>query len=391
MDRNDTVVNLSTRATFITNFLPPYRVDLFRELVSHPELDVRILALAQSEETRDWKAGRDVDLPLSTLRGRHLYSRRFEFPLHLSRDVSMTLGAQRPDVIVIGGWDQPAYWAAARFARRFRVPLVLWNGSTNASRVRNGRIFDAARRWLVRQSSAYVAYGSLARDYLTDLGAEVERVHVSTNTVNVREIGERVARVRAAPGFVEERRRFPNLLAVFVGRLVSLKRLDIVIDALARVGSPEVGLLVVGDGRLRAELEARAHHLGVTVRFEGFKEPEDVDRYRALADIAVIPSDREAWGLVVNEALAAGLYALASDRVGSGRDLLDSEQRGAVVAPNDLQAWADVLEKTRRNRNAIVSARDSRSVWALQELSIARAADGIVEAVDDARRRGSRR
>ena len=84
-----------------------------------------------------------------------------------------------------------------------------------------------------------------------------------------------------------------------------------------------LALLMVGDGELRAECEAYAREHNLPVTFAGFLNQSEMPKAYAVADCLVLPSDQgETWGMVVNEAMACGLPAIVSDRVGCHPDLI---------------------------------------------------------------------
>lgn len=138
-------------------------------------------------------------------------------------------------------------------------------------------------------------------------------------------------------GFPGPREPAPGLRAVFVGRLVDWKALDVAIEALAR--TPEdVTLEVVGDGPMRDAWTAlaEARGLGERVRFHGFMPQRDVARLLDRCDALVLPSVYECGGAVVLEAMAKALPVVATDW-GGPSDYLD-ETTGVLVAPTGREA-----------------------------------------------------
>jgi glycosyltransferase involved in cell wall biosynthesis len=321
------------------------------------------------EANREWQVHhQDTGFPVSVLSGKSLYLGRWEFPIHLNRGLGRALKAQKPDVVMVAGWDQLAYWQAAWWCKRSRVPLVLHNGSTNTSGLHRGQPWRTIRRLMIRMASTYVAYGSLARDYLMELGAREDRIHIGFNTVDMDAIAAAVQAERAEPETRAKRASYPPILLLYVGRLIPLKRVDLILQALANLGSDDIGLVIVGSGRAEAGLRERTGALGLRhVYFEGFHQPEALPHYYALADALVIPSDREVWGLVVNEALASGLYVIASDQVGAACDTLLSGWNGDTFTAGDATDLAEQIGQlrqrigeVRQRRKAIVADATSR-------------------------------
>ncbi len=108
---------------------------------------------------------------------------------------------------------------------------------------------------------------------------------------------------------------------LYTGKLIALKKPDILIQALRNI-SNEYILLVVGDGEERKTLEKLAQHLQVNVKFLGFVNQSEIPKYYWISDIFVLPSDKEAWGLSINEAMNCNCAIVVSDRVGAKDDLI---------------------------------------------------------------------
>jgi glycosyltransferase involved in cell wall biosynthesis len=70
-----------------------------------------------------------------------------------------------------------------------------------------------------------------------------------------------------------------------------------------------------------------------------------VSRYYGVADVSVVPSDEEVWGLVVNESLASGVPVITTTAVGAARDLVRHDQNGFVVPPGNESALVDILQR----------------------------------------------
>lgn len=103
-------------------------------------------------------------------------------------------------------------------------------------------------------------------------------------------------------------------------------------------------LVIVGDGSERGALEAQAAGLG-GVRFCGFRNQSELPRFFDLATVFVLPSQHEPWGLIVNEAMAAGRAVVVSADVGCQVDLVRDGVEGAVFPAGDVPALADALER----------------------------------------------
>lgn len=151
---------------------------------------------------------------------------------------------------------------------------------------------------------------------------------------------------------------------LFASKLQPRKHADHLLEAYARVcaSAPDrvPYLLIVGDGEERARLEARARDLALEgVRFPGFRNQSELPAFFALSDVFVLPSRHEPWGLIVNEAMAAGCAVVLSNEVGAHADLVTDGVEGFVFPFGDIDALTSALtralsspEQTQRMRQS---------------------------------------
>lgn len=136
-----------------------------------------------------------------------------------------------------------------------------------------------------------------------------------------------------------------------IGRLDPVKGHEHLLRAFAQVlgRHPEAHLVLVGDGELRARLEALAGELGITEKasFPGWQN--EAGRYLEVMDIFVLPSINEGMGRAVAEAMAAGVAVIAS-RVGGVPELIEEERNGLLVPPADPGALADAMDRLLADR-----------------------------------------
>jgi len=160
---------------------------------------------------------------------------------------------------------------------------------------------------------------------------------IASDRISVQHPGIRRPEVAAAP--IAER----EPLVVYVGRLEAYKRIDLVLDAVARVARehPRVQLALLGRGAERPQLERRADALGIRARveFTGYVSDAERDTWLARARVCVCASRKEGFGLTVIEANAVGTPNVTSDAPGL-RDTVRHGETGFLVAGRDAAAFA---------------------------------------------------
>lgn len=171
---------------------------------------------------------------------------------------------------------------------------------------------------------------------------------------------EHIAAARDRFNLPASRRRI-----VFCGRLIDLKRVDLLIDAFSALADrrPDWDLVILGDGELRQSLKDRVPaHLRSRVVWTGFiNDAPTIAAVLACCHVMSLPGDFEQWGLVLNEGAASGLALVTSDIVGASFDLVEEGVNGRRHPPGDLpRLTACLLDVTDPDRNDAMRAASHR-------------------------------
>jgi glycosyltransferase involved in cell wall biosynthesis len=134
----------------------------------------------------------------------------------------------------------------------------------------------------------------------------------------------------------------------FCGQMIRRKGVDLLLSAFERLVAKglDISLLLVGrEAELPELLASVTEAARARIRYEGFQPPDKLHLFFALADVFVLPSRHEGWGVVINQALGAGLPVICSDAVGAGTDLVEEEVNGLHFAAGDVEGLQNCLER----------------------------------------------
>jgi len=263
----------------------------------------------------------------------------------LAREVARVLAAHQPAVVACSGWADPEYHAVLRACHARGIPAIVMCDSTREDEPRH-RWRELVKRSLVRNFGAAVVAGARSRDYLAGFGFPAPTLFAPLDVVDNDHFaaGAGLARVRAAAAPVP-----PRFLCV--ARFVPKKNLPRLLDAYAgyraQVGAVAWGLVLSGSGELEPDLRRQVADLGLGahVEFPGFCQYPDLPGLYARAGALVLPSLSDQWGLVVNEAMAAGLPVLVSRCCGCAPDLVREGGNGWIFDPEDPAALQELLHR----------------------------------------------
>jgi glycosyltransferase involved in cell wall biosynthesis len=361
-----------------------YQAPLFRKLATMVDVDVLYAftprpedqALAGFSVAFDW----DIDL-LSGYNSRYLNnvaaSPSISFSGCDTPSVGVTLREGRYDAVLILGWYLKAFVQAAWACKRAGIPVMV-RGDNHLLEPRSKlkqtlkavvyppalRIFDAA---------LYV--GQRSHAYFRHYGFPEKRLFFSPHSVDenafsASENTEARARVRAEHAIPAD-----APCAVFVGKLVNRKRVADLIHAAARLRnrSTPLHVIVAGSGPLESELRTLADALLVDAHFLGFQNQSAMPTIYAAADIMVLPSDNESWGLVANEALSSGRPLILSDLVGCAPDLAGDGETGRVFQTGNIDSLASAIGEVLRAPPSPEALAERARIYSTQT-----AAEGVI-------------
>jgi glycosyltransferase involved in cell wall biosynthesis len=242
-----------------------------------------------------------------------------------------------------------------------------------------------AHRALLRLYSAFLVVGRRNRDFYRGYGVTPAQLFDCPHFVD----NERFGRVAdaARPERAELRARLGvpagAVCAAFVGKLQPVKDLGTLFAgaARARERGAAMHLLVVGEGAERPALERQAREAGLAVTFAGFLNQTELPSAYVAADLLVLPSRSETWGLVVNEAMACGLPAIVSDGVGCAPDLVLDGETGWSFPVGDAGVLAERLGTARARRAELPSMGERARRCVVSSYSVSRAVEGTLGAL----------
>lgn len=304
---------------------------------------VHLLQLANTESARVWRID-EGDLRIETAVPGVLDQIS---AAEVEAGVDRLLDRVDADVIAIAGYADRGMRQAAKWARRHGRVAVLLSDSQTRDVPRSFWKEWLKRRWIsLHYARAFVA-GASAAAYVESLGIASHRIWRGYDVVDNTHFAEGAALARRDASSLRSELRLPERYFLYVGRFAAEKNLSRLLaafrEASAHPALSRWGLVLVGDGPLDRVLRAEAADLGARVSFAGFQQLDRLPLYYGLAEALVLPSLSEPWGLVVNEALAAGLPAIVSSQCGCAMELVFPGLNGAIVDAYDQRHIAAAL------------------------------------------------
>lgn len=269
-------------------------------------------------------------------------------------------------VIHLAGWGGRVFQAALVYGFLKRIPLVLESDTRsfpeNVRNVISGykerqSPYSSLSRRIIKSivypilftiPAFFLPAGSKQKEYLRKFLVSDNKIRIGKMSVDVNKISEFCERYRGniisqhEPDIERQRR----VVFLYVGRLEPYKGIAELISAFSALAAErsDVDLLMAGDGSMRRYVEDAAARCP-SIKYSGRLDGDRLRECYAKADVLVLPSHLENWGLVVNEAMAASLPVIVSDAVGCAEDLVRHDITGLIVKPGSKESLIAAMRK----------------------------------------------
>lgn len=385
------------RIFYLMSHAIQYASPVFRKMSQDPRLDLLVVycSLQGARPSIDPEFGVEVAWDTSLLEGyswvevpnRSLQPRLGRFFGLFNPGVWKLIREGHFDAVLLPGYFYFTAWIALAVAKWSGVPIFF---ITDSHSLRSWRTQTAwklrFKKWLVRRilslASGVFVSSTGGVEYVKSLGLASERIFLLPTAVDNDWWTEQAATADRSAARAAWKIPQDASVALFCAKLQGWKGPMDLLEAFAATGVPDSFLVFAGDGPERNLLERRASELGVgdRVRFLGFVNQSQLPSVYCAADLFVLPSLFEPFGLVVNEAMLCGLPVVVSDRVGAKFDLVRPGENGYVFPAGDVAALAailrEILPDAEKRARLGAAARRRMETWSPREY-----ADGVARAL----------
>lgn len=344
-----------------------YQAELFREVANNPRIDLTVYFCSDEGITGvdteiAYRTNNNLEIETTLLAGYKSKFLKNHAPngSYLKSLVGLAnlgvwkqISQDRPDVVIIMSWMNPTWWLIILACIKHRIPTMFMTDANFHSE----KLKKPWKSWIKRKLlgnlifshiSGFLCAGDANRRLYTHFGVPPERLFPFAYSWGYKKFLLESNELKNEKEALRKQYGFPSDTTIFLycGRLSSEKGVIELLRAYEKVPNDRKALVLVGDGPLRdAMKEIVAEYKLDTVYFMGYQNRNDIGKFYTLADILVLPSIRETWGMVVNEALCFSLPIIASDQVGAGVDLVTPQRNGYIFPAGDISALTNQLSK----------------------------------------------
>lgn len=355
------------RLVIVTNIPAPYRLPVYALLAQEPDIDLHVVYCSGREPDREWNLSQ-AEFPHTFLNQSFVRFRgRF---IHINHDIWSVLLALKPDIVVTTGFN-PTHLLAYAWTRLHGARHVAMTDGTLESEAKLTPLHRWIRRHVYSQTAAFIGASDGAMRLYNTYGIDpgvMFKSHLCADNASF---------FKAPPQ--EKVYDF-----IFCGRFETVKNPFFalkVAQAVALKLGRRVSIVFVGSGGLEDKIRAHAQTIEAEVEtvFAGFARQEALPAWYGASRIFLFPTEWDPWGVVANEACAAGVPVLVSEVAGSAGELVRDGENGFVM-PLDLARWAEAAVRLLTDES-LYAAMSESCRERVNEYSYANAAFGMAQAV----------
>jgi len=298
--------------------------------------------------------------------------------MHIRPFVLWYLWRHKPYAIVTSEFNLQTLFALI-YARLSRSKILI---QSELTRHTNGR-HRAFRKWLVHNCDGFIAGSSGTKEFLCDLGAKPEAVFISFQIPDVLSWKLLVEKEKKSRDILRTELGLKGKVFLYVGRIESFKGVHLLLKAFqsdTRV-TQGASIVLVGSGPEEGKLReyCEQNNLSDRVIFAGYKQPGELLRYYAAADIFAFPTLWEPFGIVVSEALASGLPVICSS-FAAAADLIQEGENGYILDPRDTEKFAAILSSLVMNDDLLESLKQG-ALKSIENFTVEKNAEQFLRAI----------
>lgn len=326
------------KVLFLTNIPSPYRVDFFNELGKMCDLTVVFERSTSLVRDASWEK-----YDANSFKPIFLHGIQRGPDGAFCPGVLRCLKKEQYEHIFVSDFASPTGMLAISYMRKNHIPYWL---ESDGGFAKDGKgIKEKIKKYFMKGAAGYFSTAEEHDRYYLQYGAENDRiVRYPFTSLRKEDVLPQVPGKLEKQALREELGIEGEKIVLAVGQFILRKGFDVLMEAMRRMPEP-VACYFVGGEPTEEYLEmVRKYNLN-RVHFVGFCNKVQLARYYQAADLFVLPTREDIWGLVINEAMANGLPVITTERCIAGLELVENEKNGYIVPADDADALAERMRR----------------------------------------------
>jgi len=322
---------------FLTNIPSPYRVDFFNELGKHFDLTVAFEGKTATDRNENWKNKDNFNFNPIFFNGVRIKSDQF-FCLNIIKILK-----QKWDKIVVCGYSSPTTMLAIQYLKLKKIPFYI---EVDGGLIKQDSWFKyKIKQYFLSSATGWFSSGRETSKYLVHYGADKNKiVEYPFSSLKEQNILKQIPTEQEKLKLKKELNLKEDKIIISVGQFIYRKGYDVLIKSMQNIDR-NVGVYIIGDNPTQEYLNLQKQFNLTNLHFVGFKTKEELKKYYMSADLFVLPTREDIWGLVINEAMATGLPIITTEKCVAGLELVENSVNGYIVPIEDSKILAEKINK----------------------------------------------
>ena len=346
------------KVLFLTNVPSPYRVDFFNELGLCCDLTVLFEKQTSDERDESWEK-----YEFNSFKGIFLEGISISVDSAFCLDVVNYLKDRSFTHIICSTFTSPTGMLAIQYMKRHKISYFL---ECDGGFAKSGKgIKEKIKKIFISGAKGYFSTGRSCDLYYMKYGARENNIYrYPFSSLKNMDIIDKPINEIEKQSIRENLKIAESFIILTVGQFIYRKGFDILLNIAGQL-SKNVGVYFVGGEPTEEYLKIKKEKKLDNVHFIGFKEKAELKKYFQAADIFILPTREDIWGLVVQEAMGNGLPVISTDRCGAALELIQEGENGFLFSIDDV-------DKLIADINYMIENKSKIKVWGEKNLKIIR-------------------
>lgn len=336
------------KVLFVTNYPAPYRVEFFNELGKKCELTVLFEEDSKQQKHRNsnWFNENYINFKAIFLKQRKMFNK-----FKLCFDVIKYVNNSQFDIIIS---CNPSTLTGIYSIIYMKVKGIKFAIEADGAFAKNGKgIKEIFKKFIIGSAEYWISSSSITDEYFLMYGAKKENIfRYPFTSLKQNDILKSKISNNEKLKIKEKLNIKQDKVIISVGRFIDIKGFDVLIKS-AKYFSEDYGVYIIGGKATSGYIELINKFKLRNIQFIDFKTKDQLKEYFLAADIFVLPTRGDAWGLVINEAMAYGLPVITTDRCVAGLELIKDNLNGFIVPVDKEKTLAMKIEEVFSKDNDI--------------------------------------
>lgn len=349
------------KVAFVTYAAAPYRMKQFEEYSKYAEIQAYYISEKMVDRSWDLSGERNFSeekLPIA-----------FKIKGMGAIHTNLKKIVKANDLIIIGGYSSATYILLSILCKWYKKPSVILLDGISPGKLKEGGtgLKNLIKKFVLHNSAAVFGNGTVAKRYFSEVLNYQKKVYPQILTSNIEVImsyeaeKEQLRKQLCAKYAID-----PNKIIIsYSGRLLAQKNVKDIIDALVKLDREDIHFIIFGGGTAEQEKDLVEYGISnnISMSITGFIEEQSLlYKHYYMSDLFILPSINDAWGLVVNEAMAAKLPIIVSDGCGCSLDLVKEGENGYVYKGGDSEELAKKIGIILSNKDILSMGESSYEI-----------------------------